>query len=429
MQCLRDRGKDLIPELRKELRVLVSDRDVNRVVFYYMDHGHAEFAGQRPGAKLQPNDFAGFAHLAWHVGKHILFVIDACHSTKFAENSWGMVSDPNPGWDMGDPAKFVGFLTSGRNRCFTSATVVSQDPSLVYMLPGNHPPHDSPFVDGCRLHNSMFTRQLNLATAYELDADSTLTLAQLPDYLNDQPPYRNGFHAEFIGRGTEFGLLPMRFFFPWRPASGNEPVRGRPGVHMTDLVPSEAMGLLYDDAHNFWRGRPQNLEFAFVEISRGPGGDVVAVRGRGTLQRVLGDTHPVARLVRGKCTATRSSRSHRAAVCVPLGMVFAYLPELPGFARVRRDPALDVPSEDCRLLEQYMREINGPIETGEWTFLSCMIGFAYAALGRPVHGDDAELREMVSRSRDAMERALLRTERRGNAEDEEQGEEGGDEDE
>jgi hypothetical protein len=96
-------------------------------------------------------------------------------------------------------------------------------------------------------------------------------------------------------------------------------------------------------------------------------------------------------------------------------MVFAYLPELPGFARVRRDLALDVPSEDCRLLGQYMREINGPIETGEWTFLSCMIGFAFAALGRPVRGDDAELRDMVSRARQEMENELLEADGQGEA--------------
>jgi hypothetical protein len=269
----------------------------------------------------------------------------------------------------------------------------------------------------------MFTRQLNWITAYGLQADSNVTLEALPDYLNGARKYCYGFQAEFIGEGREFGSLPMRYFFPWSQASGNVAVRGRPGVEMRDLVPWEAMGDLWDDACNFWRGHAQNLDGAFVEISRGPGGGVLAVAGQGTLQHALGDTHPVAKLVSGKSAATRGLRSHQARVCVPLGMVFGYLPKLPGLAEVRRDLALDVPSEDCRLLEQYMREINGPIETGEWTFLSCMIGFACAALGRPVSGDDEELRGMVSQARQEMENALLA------AGWQEEGRSGGDEDE
>jgi hypothetical protein len=375
-----------------------------------MDHGRVTSVGGSPEEILTPETFSGLAYLAWHVGKHILFVIDASHSTTVAENAWEKVRDAIPGLDAGDPGKFVGFLTSGRDTCFTSAIVVSQNQELVYMIPGHHPPHESPIVNGCRIHNSMFTRQLNWVTAYGLEADSDVTLEALPDYLNGPEEYCYGFQAEFVGRGREFGSLPMRYFFPWSQGSGNVSVRGRPGVEMTDLVPSERMGDLYDDACNFWNGSPEDLQGYFVEIAPRAGGGV-RITGKGKLEDVLGFGHPVANLCNGRSRATEGGVSDQGRVRVPLGTIYAHLSRPRGRPAIRRDPAFRPTYEDCRLLERFMGEINGPVGTREWTYLPCILGFGRAALQRAVRGDDEALHDLIRAARDQMEEELLVWER------------------
>jgi hypothetical protein len=170
------------------------------------------------------------------------------------------------------------------------------------------------------------------------------------------------------------------------------------------------MGKLYDDICRFWHGQRANLQGSFVEIVPKAGGGVRVTR-KGKLQQALGSGHPVAVIINGESAAPEAGSSHQVRIHVPLGTIYTHLSQPPGKPEVYCDPAFTPSLEDCRVLEQFMREINGPVGPREWIYLSCILGFGHAALHRVVHGDDEELHCLIRDARKQMEEELLMWER------------------
>jgi hypothetical protein len=213
--------------------------------------------------------------------------------------------------------------------------------------------------------------------------------------MNGGDQLYSGFEAEFLGDQALFGSQPARDFFPWTQSDGNVNVVGLSGVRMTDLVPSEPIGALFDDLSTFWRqmGNETHLGSCFVEI--GIVGERVAVIRKGGLSD-LGVDHPVTKSIVG---LPPRGRDH---IHLPLSLIYFGLSDLaqdrgisPEHSKMSRRQLWEI--------EDLLYVINGPIRRAEWKYLRWLTEFR-----KPLGGDEEFWRTIKKVRADVEEEELSR---------------------
>jgi hypothetical protein len=207
----------------------------------------------------------------------------------------------------------------------------------------------------------MFGRALIWATAYGMARYPSLSLNELPALMNCGDRRHCGFEAQFLGDEALFGCQPARDFFPWTQTDGNVNVTGLSGVRMTDLVPSERIGELFDDLNSPWREgvNATHLGSSFVEIGRH--NERVSVLRKGELCD-LGVNHVVRKSLVG---LPPRGKDH---VRFPLSFIYYRFSEVME-ARGINPEDIDVPDRELWELEDFLFEINGAMHISEWDFL------------------------------------------------------------
>jgi hypothetical protein len=389
--CLYERGESLQDAVPEAVEKLARDPEVDRVwvVFIYSNHETPDHFDLITGENLRSGTFRYVADEAAEAGREILFVLDACDSGILARSIWKQLEGTTMERDGFTREKSVGFLHSGDGTSHRSAPVVSRETALVYPLPGY------------RGHNSMVGRSLIWTTAYGMP-DQDVSLSALPALLNGLTPGSCGFEAEFLGEPTLFGSRRARDFFPWAQADGNLSLRGRAGIRMTDLVPSEPIGELFDDlvaiGEKEWNGT--NFEDRFVEIAT-VDERVEIVKTGGTDELGVGEW--VTRSLFGR---PPFGRDH---LHVPLSFIYFRLSDLaegegmhPHVSPQRDDDDDDNDTdelasiEELRELQCFLHEIIGPVRRDEWGSLGEL-----AAWGLPMSGSD-RFRRKISEIRNEL---------------------------
>jgi hypothetical protein len=252
----------------RAFRDLLALDTVTRVVFVYLNQGDACGLG-RDAERLEVRHFADWAKTATIVRKPLLFVVGAYTSTLFVEEIWAELSHPPR--ILEEIQQFVGFLTSGDRICWTSASAVSPDLTLVDVFDPNATQTPNELLAGHGIIPSMFARQFLSLWVYNADALGDTTLSQFPDLLNAwSEPYRFGFHAALQMHGTPFANFRLQSFFPFKSIKGNQPVRGHPDLMFGTVIPPPPMGRLLDDIGRFWdgAGAEDNFPYRFVYVER-----------------------------------------------------------------------------------------------------------------------------------------------------------------
>jgi hypothetical protein len=264
--------RDLLNCITTEIHRLCRDPEVESIGLVYMDHGSETVFGETDEETLTTSDFAGWASTTHATGKPLLVIIDACNSTKFAEQVWMKLGgrQRKSNTMASSCASGFGILASGRRSTFSSATIVSKDPELVYPL--DDPPE---FVDGWvmgfKVNSSMFMRKLLWLLTYGL-ADKTVTLRDFVEELNKgKGRFSHGFQADLVTfSAAHFAATPLSMFFPFDVVQGDTEMPDWAGVIFDQVIPSRRVGDLYDDMEKFWnqQGDENRFESRFVEVYR-----------------------------------------------------------------------------------------------------------------------------------------------------------------
>jgi hypothetical protein len=339
--------EDTADQVRQLIRAFASSKSIARIVLICDGEGSAESLGLTGDAKITVADMADYCTYA---SKPLLVVLDASYSTVFAEKTIEELERRGVS-DRVD----VGFLTSGRGRCFTSAVVISSsDPEL--LVPGS----------GCEwtINSSMFSRALLSGLAYRFEGHWGVTLADIPRRLNVAgAEMKNGFEAAFVSTQSSLGQRSLRYFFPWGRIGAGEMSRVNPTVPFTHVIPNDELGALFDDIGNVWGERGptahsvDSVFFCDVSIST----DGVTVTQRGVLS---GRVPEQAALLEHLRAQDKASRKRSCAIRVPFepiaDIVCARLNAHSGFS-----PAfLANATPDCpwyRELYQFVADLNGKV--------------------------------------------------------------------
>jgi hypothetical protein len=229
--------------------------------------GTAESLGLPEDGQIGTADMADYCVRA---EKPLLVGLDASYSTIFAEKTIEELARRRV-LDRVD----VGFLTSGRGRCFNSAVVISSE-NRESLAPGGG--------FGWKVYSSMFSRALLFELAYRLAGKVWGSLADLPGRINvPGREMQNGFEAAFQCTRPDLGRQPITLFFPWSPIAAGEMSWLNPDVQFTDVIPNEELGALFDDIGNVWATPGDGAESGFFFCDISISSNDVSVRRKGEL--------------------------------------------------------------------------------------------------------------------------------------------------
>jgi hypothetical protein len=306
-----DANAELATIVTTALLDLLDIDSVTRIVFIYLNHGDTDCL-RTVNEKLQQSHFLSWAALAVLHRKHLLFVLGACDSTVLAEELWLQVG-AKP-----DYPRFVGFLTSGRGDCMSSAILISRDATLVDPFDANADHTPGQIVQGFRIDSSMFARQFLWLWAYGKRALTDSTLGRLPELMNHETRFRLGFHAGFLRCGTTFAAIRVRSFFPVMDVKPTDAIRDANGLTFGQVIPGEAVEESFANIGRFWGGTRANYPYRYVEIAK-VNGEIQDVKTGNSLAD-FGENDPIYQCVHGRFRS--SSGSPQDIPDVPLDIVY-----------------------------------------------------------------------------------------------------------
>jgi hypothetical protein len=243
---LDDRRDHIAGYVRAAIDDACRRADVRSIVLIYVDHGKRDLLEAAPFGQIKPNDFDFWATICANAGKSFLTVIEACYSTIFAQQVWERMNRAGRA-----QAQFldrhVGFITSARGDSFTSAILVSRWPDLVNVFGTAR--IEQNLVNGFMIRNAMFSRRFHQLLAYGLPVDHNRTVGQFVDMMKQASFLTSQVIPEFVG-GSEFAKIPFEFFFPGEPIVATSAAPGWGDLTFGDVIPSEALGTLFDDESN-----------------------------------------------------------------------------------------------------------------------------------------------------------------------------------
>jgi hypothetical protein len=141
-------------ELSEALEAIRSRTDIDAVVWIYLNRGSEKGLSFPGGGLMDSPALARFCIFP----KPLFIILDCCSSGTIARQALELIS----------PTRYVAFLTSSPGTGFSSAFVLSDDPTLVEPRPGGVPY----FV-----FSSIFSRDLLDFSVYQQQA---ITLSKLP---------------------------------------------------------------------------------------------------------------------------------------------------------------------------------------------------------------------------------------------------------
>jgi hypothetical protein len=298
---------------------------------------------------------------------------------------------------------WVAFLTSSEEVSCTSAVLVSKDPALGDPIPDARPCPGAPFVPGVRIQNSMFGRQFNRVTAYDIDKD--LPLSELPARMNGPEKMCFGFQAELVGHGSVLGARPVGYFLPWCGIRATDRVRGNLDRQLSELLPAEPIGELFDDICTFGGnstdrpdaralpGDVSDFQMRYVEIGVVDGG--IKDLTKGSLNS-LPKKAPIKKLITRGFAGSRR-RFAPGHVCVPVVDIYCDM-----VGNVGPVPLTSpMPASELREIEAIV-EINGPVGNAQWHSLYCL---AWVRRAMRAKGEDFET--ALKDTRDKLEQEEL----------------------
>jgi hypothetical protein len=274
-QCIIHPTQLFSAEIQRAFRDFMRDSSVSCVVFIFLNHGSRDGLGL-PQQSLGPPQNTilvdGFIPFCDIMKKPLLAILDCCQSTPFAMNVIQELKRQQLSRD-------IVFLTTGWDFCFTSAVIVSQDPTLVYERPILTP------SISYRIRHSMFSRVILHDLAYRIGATDPISILEWPTRLNDQNvPKKNGFQAIVQYSSINMAKRTIRSFFPFGPFHKKMPLSWNDKILFGQVILNREIGDLPDDICQFYANAgDENLySYRYIEVFRGVNGKI-EVRARGTL--------------------------------------------------------------------------------------------------------------------------------------------------
>jgi hypothetical protein len=191
-KSLRVSGDDLSGAVNREMMALLGRNDVGTIVFFYSGHG-LPTKSQWIDATLDLALVTNWVTSAVDFGKKLFFVLNACHSTEFAQavigHATGVFSGEDDEDDEDDQRRLrssVGFLTSGTEACCPSTILVSREEGLVYLFDGEQKERGlDGLALGYRQDSGAFFREFLWLWTYVLTVGMRIKIADLPGLMND----------------------------------------------------------------------------------------------------------------------------------------------------------------------------------------------------------------------------------------------------
>jgi hypothetical protein len=346
-----------------------------------MDHGGEGGLGDAGEERLSISDFRGYADLAVMAGKHLLVIMDACHSTRFAREVWADLSAARGAASLDTVAQHVCFLTSAEGSCYNSLTVVSRDPSLVYLFDSMAYRSTVQLALGYRKHNSMFGRQLNWILAYGWPVGRAVrtTFGELINAMNGPVDGLYGFCAELVTRGTDWARSALEWFFPIGKFAPTDPVRGWQGTAtVEEVIPSPAMGILEDDICAYFTTPALDREVGEICVVIGPGagpgratflGYGVMCKDNSDTGRIYEAAHCDRDPAAEKTGVADQPSVSMSAVC----WRFEEIVKNNGWVRARTDVPDEARHGVRRIVE---KKLTRPLDTPDWHYLGLLMEYA-----------------------------------------------------
>jgi hypothetical protein len=241
--CLDGQRDDLAMDVSAAIDAACRRDDVRRIVLILVDHGNVEVLGTPP-ALISTVSVVEWAKTCSDSGKLLLLVLDACHSTVFAQATWAAAMRRLGAARAQALDAHVGFITSATNFCYTTAGLVSADARLVNLF-GVRRIYKH-LVNGFMYRNSLFARRFHQLLAYGLPVDHRRTVRDFVALMNQANFLRSGYLPAYVG-GDEFAKVAFELFFPGVPFNPADQAPGWPHVTVGRVIRSEEIGALFDD--------------------------------------------------------------------------------------------------------------------------------------------------------------------------------------